>query len=113
MKSSETSPASVTTTTTSKKWVPGLYRSDKAGHLLKVQVDPVQVICIICKDATCPPRRADAEAFTAKHGYVGPYLAPNAEEYLFQRLGLNDWKIREILLSDPEIHWNVLLSTGC
>jgi hypothetical protein len=122
MKSSGTSPDATTTTTTSKKWVPGLYASDKKyetlkqrlaeGHMFLVEVDPVKVTCVICKDASCPPRRADAEAFTAKHGYVGRYLAPSVEEYLFQRLGLTEWKVKEILLSSPEIHWNVLLSSG-
>ena len=112
MKNSGTSPAETTTTTTSKKWVPGLYRSDVAGHLLLVKVDPVEVSCVICKDASCPPRRADAEAFTAKHGYLAERIAPSLQEYLYQRLGLTDWKINEILLSDPNIHWNVLFSTG-
>ena len=74
MKNSGTSPAETTTTTTSKKWVPGLYRSDKAGHMLLVEVDPVKVTCVICKTASCPPRRADAEAFTAKHGYLDKFI---------------------------------------
>src|SRR5208282_3364234 len=39
----------------SKTWIPGLYRSDKPGHLLLVEVDPVQVSCVICKDVSCPP----------------------------------------------------------
>src|SRR5208282_4787033 len=39
----------------SKTWIPGLYRSDEPGHLLLVEVDPVQVSCVICKDVSCPP----------------------------------------------------------
>jgi len=96
----------------SKTWVPGLYRSDKPGHLLLVEVNPVQVSCVICKDVSCPPRRADAEAFTAKHGYVDEFLASSLQEYLHQRLGLDDQKLQEVLLSGPEFRWHIVFSTG-
>ena len=112
MSKRESSSDATTTTTTSKKWVPGLYRSDEPGHLLLVEVNPVQVSCVICKDVSCPPRRADAEAFTTKHGYLGQYLAPGLQEYLYQRLGLDDRKVQEVLLSGPEFHWHIVFSTG-
>ena len=90
---------------------PGLYNSDVDGHLLLLERDPTRVTCVICKE-TCEAKKTAAQAFIAKHGYLAELIAPSLQEYLYQRLGLTDWKINEILLSDPNIHWNVLFSTG-
>jgi hypothetical protein len=90
---------------------PGLYRSDIQGHLLLFEKNPTRVTCLICKESA-EAKKAQAAAFTAKHGCLDEYLAPDAQEYLYQRLGLTEAKIQEILLSDSRIHWNILLSTG-
>lgn len=88
---------------------PGLYRSDKDGHLLELKTNPVSVTCVICK-ATAQAK--EATEFVAAHGHLDQYLAVDTNEYLQQRLGLTDWKRNEILLSDPEIHWHIVVSTG-
>jgi hypothetical protein len=92
---------------------PGLHRSDKNGHLLLFDNDgPLSVMtCAICNE-TAPATPAAASEFTAKHGYLGEWLAPNFQDYLYQKLGLSDWKLKEIVLSDSNIRWNIVHSGG-
>jgi len=78
---------------------PGLYRSTELNHILLLEKDPTKVTCVICNEST-PAKAVEAAAFTAKHGYLGEYLAPSLQEYLYQRLGLTEEKIKEVLLTN-------------
>jgi hypothetical protein len=68
---------------------PGVYKSDKEGHILVLRWSPTSVTCITCAELCS---RADsknmrdfkvmADAFTAKHGYLGDRLADKIEDIL-------------------------------
>jgi hypothetical protein len=68
---------------------PGVYKSDKEGHLLVLRWNPTSVTCITCA-VLCS--RADskslqdfevkAKEFTAAHGYLGDFLADKIEDIL-------------------------------
>jgi hypothetical protein len=60
---------------------PGVYRSDVAGHLLVLKLNPVRVTCIVCME-TCDPsglknqeRKPAAAAFVEKHGALDTWIA--------------------------------------
>jgi hypothetical protein len=65
-----------------KKTEPGVYRSDKEGHLLHLKLNPTRVACIVCMDSVnCDAYKIGDELvkvvnkFTDTHGYLNGKIA--------------------------------------
>lgn len=67
---------------------PGVYKSDKEGHILILKWSPTSVTCITCAELCSSAGvhmakfRQMAKDFTETHGYLGEFVADKIEDIL-------------------------------